>query len=74
MRWAALTIALTTVACSTIQVAVRLRRDGWVVAEGRATWDLEADVEWWAEVMRAPYPVGAVAESTPTSAWISARG
>ena len=47
----------------TIQVAVRLRRDGRVVAEGRATWDLEADVEWWAEVRRAPYPLGAVADN-----------
>ena len=47
----------------TIQVAVGLRRDGRVVAEGRATWDLEADVEWWAEVRRAPYPLGAVADN-----------
>ena len=47
----------------TIQVAVGLRRDGRVVAEGRATWDLDADVEWWAEVRRAPYPLGAVADN-----------
>ncbi|WP_420634290.1 hypothetical protein [Candidatus Palauibacter sp.] len=42
---------------------MRLRRDGRVVGEGLAIWDLEADVEWTARVMRAPYPAGAAPEN-----------
>ena len=38
------------------QVELRLRQDGVVVAEGTASWTLEGDVEWTAEVDRTPYP------------------
>jgi len=37
-------------------VELRLRQDGVVVAEGTASWTLEGDVEWTAEVDRTPYP------------------
>ncbi len=46
-----------------IEIDVRLRRGGRVVAEGLAIWDLEADVEWTTRVMRAPYPAGALPDN-----------
>ncbi len=43
----------------TISVELRLRQDGAVVAEGTASWALEGDVEWTADVQRTPHPSGA---------------
>lgn len=42
----------------TINVNLRLRQDGVVVAEGRATWTLKPDVEWSAKVDRTWLPSG----------------
>ena len=40
----------------TISVELRLRQGGVAVAEGTASWSLEGDVEWTAEVDRTPNP------------------
>ena len=37
-----------------VNVDVRLRQDGRLVAAGRAAWELEPDVKWEVEVDRAP--------------------
>ena len=37
-----------------VNVNVRLRQDGRLVAEGRAAWELEPDVKWEVEFDRAP--------------------
>ncbi|WP_425152556.1 hypothetical protein [Candidatus Palauibacter sp.] len=39
-----------------IEIDVRLRLDGRAVSQGRASWDLEPDVEWKADILRAPFP------------------
>ena len=46
----------------TVSVELRLRQDDVVVAEGTASWHLEADVEWRAAVDRTPYPISALVD------------